>query len=164
MINKILAGFILVFVISFSGYAADNADDNKYKDWNDVVSLLRLKGIIASKINWAEIEAACMIVKSTQSDVDYNKCRFDKAVLQNQYESDNNYCNAFSQQKYFEYIKPSITKTIILDSKGEKISATEQSKVVLTTKQINSFKNTAFMTCMHDNGWNDVGSWTNGKR
>ncbi len=163
MINKLIIVFFLVFAVSFSAFAANNTADIKYNEWSDVVGYLQSKGIVTDKIDWSGIDAVCMFIKNTKGDVAFNKCRADNALLQNQYLSDSSYCDARSQEKYFEYIKPTITTTVALNIKGERV-VSQESRVVLTATQISDYKNGVFITCMHDVGWNNSSSWVAGKR
>lgn len=159
---KIILMLLAITVFSAVAYAKQS-DDSLYKDWNNVVSLLKSKGIEASKINWAMIEPACAIIKSIKSDTAYNECRFRRAWDQNQYEGDTNYCNAKSKQKYFEFIKPSITSIVVRNIKGELITATEEKKVEFSQQEADDFKNSAFVECMHGTGWSNPDSWLGGK-
>jgi|GEM_PF-6499096 len=145
--------FVVFLAIAVSTFAhAAQTDDVQYQDWNSVVELLRSRGIDASKIGWPLIESACYSLRSGGSDSEYNKCRFNKALDQNQYGSDQSYCNSQSELKYYEYLKPT------------SVNGVNVAPVNLNANQIVDFKNAAYISCMRGVGWNNPDSWVSGRR
>ena len=145
MTKKIL--ILLVILFCSAAFAEEQEGEAQFKDWNAVVSLLRLNGVDASKVSWTEIETACMALKGSVPENAYNKCKFDKALDQNQFGNDQSYCQSAAEQKYIELVENA-----------------RNHRNQLNNQQATDFKNAAFITCMHDSKWNDPNTWVRGRR
>ena len=157
---------ILLILLFFSNAQAEEKyDDATFKDWNSVVDILFSKGIEVSGSLWKDISSKCSGFKDVTSQIPYNKCLYNKALDYKKYIDDVKYCTALAEQKYFEFIKPTLFTTMqFRDSDGKVISAINENTAVLNNNQIYEFKKSAKVVCLRDAGWNNPDSWQDGRR
>lgn len=165
--KNILIIALLLFCYT-SSYAAECKQTTpktpEISDWNQLASTLRLKGIVINQLNWNEIESICIFFKSLTSELEYNKCRLIKALEQNKFDNDRNYCNGVVEEKLFQYTQTTRTNSKFFDLNGHQVTGVIESKTNLSDKEVNNFKVSSYITCMYETGWNNPNSWLNGRR
>jgi hypothetical protein len=159
MTKNVMMVVLLLLVSQISNaWGQDAGTDDYFKNWNTVMDLLRSKGIEPNNIVWnsSGIEASCTFYKeSANADVEYNKCRYNKALDQKQFQLDTTYCKADAEQKYLQYVKPCTSATLQVSPDNGTISPDSQ--------DAQSYKNSYYITCMRNIGWNDPNSWLVGR-
>jgi hypothetical protein len=136
----------------------NNSEDDKYRDWKNVLGLLAAKGVNTNSIDWDAVAASCANIQNKTSGNAYNKCKYKNTINYVKYQKDRVYCDAESHQKYFDYINQGNGGTTInnfVDSNNYTVNY----KATLNNQEIKKFKDSAYTICMRDAKWNNASSW-----
>ncbi len=165
-------GFVLAWLIiiicvcaqadNYSRFNSDGTDykhfndtdaaDDKFKDWNKVLSLLVAQGIQTDIVNWDIVESNCAHVKTYPATSRYNQCKYNNIVENyHKYQKDKTYCDAIAEQAYFDYIK-SVNNGSVINNYRDNYSAGNK-KPGLDPAAEKKFKDSANILCMHNLGW-----------
>ncbi len=148
-----------------------SSDDAPFTDWLTLADHLRAHGIDPVAVNWLPIENMCLGLKKTDTQIAYNKCKFEKALNMRQFNADTNGCDAQANADYPDSLR--------FDTQGRSFTITESvqtgqpatsSKIIeernpgLSRSQIRDLRRAAFVRCMQGNGWANADSWMDGRR
>ncbi len=162
--------WIIVAIGIFATYPTSFAqtsqpDPKTFADWFTLSAALKAKGIDVTYVNWQAIEPLCLALKTQDSEIEYNKCRYEKAVWQHQFQLDNTTCNQQAISKLpnsLKFAPPAINTTIIgYDGRTKTIQNTVSP---YSDSDLKNARNSFYMDCMVGYGWSSPNDWTAGKR
>jgi hypothetical protein len=160
---------IIIFFIIGQSFAqtnpSDSIDPKVFTDWLTVSAALKSKNIDVAYVNWQVIEPLCLPLKTQDSDVEYNRCRYEKAVLQHLFQLDSATCRQQSVLKLPDSLKStsSVISTTVTGSDG-KIRIIQNTFPPYSDADLKNARNSFYVDCMMGVGWNVPSDWTAGKR
>ncbi len=125
------------------------------KSYTGLTNLLRSYGVEPSQVAWNPIEMMCLGLNEPHNPVPYNRCRFDKALLQISYRDDSIVCEDEAQALYPKSLRSSQPDLIIANPKGI-TTITDQP---LRYDDYRAGSRYAFDQCMGDKGWRNSRNW-----
>lgn len=143
----------------------DSIDSKAFTDWFTLTDLLKSKNIDASYVDWHQIEPMCLPLKTEDSEIAYNKCRYEKAVLRQQFLNDRDTCNRQSVLKLPDSLKqnPFVSTVTITDSDG-KVRTIQKTVPPYSDIDLRNARSSFYMDCMTGYGWSSPNDWGSGKR
>lgn len=149
---------------------APTTEDTPFTDWLTLADHLRAHGIDPVDVNWLPIENMCLGLKKIDTQIAYNKCKFEKALNMRQFKADTNGCDAQANADYPDSLR--------FNTQGRSFTVTEtiqtgqpvNSKIIeernpgLSRSQIRDLRRAAFVRCMQGNGWANADNWMDGRR
>lgn len=151
---------VLMLVSLTINAQAEELEDSFFEDFNGLAAILRAKGVEPSRVNWTPINSACIVFKDA---VRNNRCKYDFAINQRNFEKDQDYCNAQANQQYFDYIKPDNKVNVVVNTANSK-AAYIQDRNYLSKFGKQRFLTDTYRICMRDIGWNDPDNFVSGRR
>ena len=154
---------ILAFFLS-SPALAQNTDDAPFKDWIVLADYLRSNNINPVQVSWNVIEPICLPLKTRDSEVAYNRCKFEKASWEHDFNVDSDSCKTIAETDFPDSLRNPVTRSIVnTDNTGKERTAQE---VIpgYTAQQLRESRKGALTKCMMDLNWHSTKDWTMGKR
>jgi hypothetical protein len=140
---------------------AETVEDASLKDWLTLSALLRSKGVNTVASNWQEINSMCLGLKAGDSEVPYNRCRYEKAIDEVAFRGDANYCSHQANA----VLPPLMVRT--RQSNFHSVSMTYQFTDTytqpLSPQELNALKQSSFQGCMKGQGWVNAEDWRLGR-
>lgn len=127
----------------------------------NIINRLKVDGISPSSIRWSEIDALCLPLKSS-SPADYNECRYERAILQSDYEDDATLCRDTAQA-----FRPTRLRYRAVALGESMDGATEEALTLLNTTPAianeRAFTRHVFQQCMSNKGWRSPRDYRRGR-
>lgn len=152
---------LIIFLLAASPALA--LDEDAYlQDYIGLTKLLRSYGVDPAFVGWREIEQMCLPLQSPASNLDYNRCRLDKALTQTAYRDDRRVCDDESMALY---PKNSGAGWLVRnrDSEG-KSNTTVITHLPGYPSDVRTGRRYAFDRCMADKGWRNSRNWALGQK
>ena len=144
---------------------ADNVDAQHFESWLTVSDLLRSENVDPTRPSWLLIERMCLPLKEESNEIEYTRCRYEKALMEYQFNTNSNACSQDVADEYpdsllDEYTTRTYTKK---DSSGKTITIEERVKYYNSRKNLLANRRKAYKDCMQSYDWQNVRDWRAGK-
>lgn len=160
---KILA-FVGLLLISSISYAED-ANPKFFKDWLTLSDLLRTKGIDPNSPSWATITPMCLPLRTSEDQVAYNRCLYEKAMDEYDFGYDNKRCAEKSEAKYPDSLLEVKGRSYsVVDSSGKVKLIEEKYREFNSWSELKKAREASFDDCMEQHDWRNNSTWTSGRR
>lgn len=153
----------LVCLSVFPAHAAD--DDAHFQDWLSLTDYLRTYNIIPPQVSWAIIDPMCLPLRTSESQVAYNRCKFDKAMLERAFAGDIRTCKDNAKLAFPDsMLTAQRTRSFIeTDARGNQRSIQEVVPAY-STLQLRESRENSFSQCMAALRWRSTEDWSLGKQ
>lgn len=148
----------LVVGLGFASVSSACEEAEKPADYTSLVKQLRIHGVEPSRVPWAKVEAACVAL--IKDEVEYNHCRYDKALDSEYYTTDSKLCRNRARADWPEALTQRQPQLSVAQN-GQTVTSLSQPS--LTTQDLTAKRNATFEDCMSARGWRDTYNFVLGR-
>jgi hypothetical protein len=162
--------FLLVMIAGFglNAYSQDagiKTDINDpFKDFKSTTNYMNSQGIDRSKIDWSPIDMMCMGLKSKTSEVQFNKCEYEKARDSLLHKADRSQCSVRAVASYPDSLKIPRTDTLSETDKDGKAHVFQRTMPPVSAAELEQSRIGSMVGCMQSLGWASAYDWKLGRR
>jgi hypothetical protein len=161
---------ILTLILFFSAFPLhaeeftdnqDNTIEQFFETEGKTRLLLKTYGISGNEVNWVKIDQICSPLKSI-SDIAENRCKFEKARLNADFNNNKKFCLNLSETEYGDFLNDDrVAKFIRKTDDGiEEFTLFERK---LSGSEIRDRRENHFLKCMNSFGWKSSSDWESGR-
>lgn len=159
--------FLLIAVLSMSFHAFSEESkmdpDAPFKDYATLLAYMRSQSMDTGKINWGPINFMCLGFKN-DSEIRYNKCKFEKARDRFLYDIDKSQCIIRAKGAYPDGFQNQPMGTL---TKTDELGQTHTFKcanVSVSSIELEQLRAGKIVECMQSLGWTSADDWKLGRR
>jgi hypothetical protein len=143
--------FFVALALSPSAHALD--EDALLQDYIGLTKLLRASGVDPIKVGWNDIEYMCLPLKTPRNALDYNRCRYEKAVDQTLHRADTEVCNDEVRDVQSNTLFYRATDALVFPHEYKNSSPMVVACANSELRDLRSFRRYSFDRCMSEKGW-----------
>lgn len=156
--------FFLLALLALTSFSTAHAaeDDADFHNYNTMLKRLKSEGIEDSQVRWPSIEKACVAYLGSLNKIPYNRCRYEKAVLQISFKDDSIACDDVSLASHPDSLRQN-SATIVEKTGGAVSRKTTISTPSPSASELATMRRATYEQCMQDRGWRDSRNYLRGR-